>query len=69
MIYQRGRSSSLSGAVLRGIWTFVRTYFLRRGFLDGREGFMVSVSNAEGTYYRYLKLMLLNEQSAGKRGN
>jgi len=30
------------------------------GFLDGREGFMLAVSNAEGTYYRYLKRMLLD---------
>jgi hypothetical protein len=62
MLQQRGGNSSVGGAVLRGLWTFVRTYFLQRGFLDGREGFMVAVSNAEGTYYRYLKLMLLNER-------
>jgi hypothetical protein len=37
----------------------MRTYFLRAGFLDGREGFMLAVANAEGSYYRYLKLMLV----------
>lgn len=62
MLQQRGRSASLTGAVLRGLWSFVRTYVLRGGFLDGREGFMLAVSNAEGTYYRYLKLMLLNKK-------
>jgi glycosyltransferase involved in cell wall biosynthesis len=62
MMQQRGKRSSLPGAVLRSVWTFLRTYILRRGFLDGREGFMVAVSNAQETYYRYLKLMLLNEQ-------
>lgn len=62
MMQQRGRQASLSGAVLRGIWSFVRTYVMRGGFLDGREGFMLAVSNAEGTYYRYLKLMLLNRK-------
>ena len=45
--------------MLHGVWTFIRTEFLRAGFLDGREGFMLAVSNAEGAYYRYLKLMLL----------
>jgi hypothetical protein len=39
----------------------VRTYFLRLGFLDGREGFMLAVANAEGAYYRHLKLMLLDK--------
>lgn len=63
MMQQRGRSSSLTGAVLRGMWSFVRTYFLRGGLLDGREGFMLAVSNAEGTYYRYIKLMLLNRKT------
>lgn len=62
MMYKRGRKASLSGAVLRGLWSFFRTYILRGGILDGREGFMLAVSNAEGTYYRYLKLMLLNQK-------
>lgn len=58
MAWNRGRTGTFSGAVLRGLWAFARTYFLKAGFLDGREGFMLAVSNAEGTYYRYLKLML-----------
>lgn len=62
MMQRRGRQATLTGAVLRGLWSFVRTYVLRAGFLDGREGFMLAVSNAEGTYYRYLKLMLLNQK-------
>ena len=62
MMQRRGRQASLSGAVLRGLWSFMRTYVLRAGFLDGREGFMLAVSNAEGTYYRYLKLMLLGDK-------
>jgi glycosyltransferase involved in cell wall biosynthesis len=63
MAFARGRRASLAGAVLRGAWTFFRTYVLKAGFLDGREGFMLAVSNAEGTYYRHVKLLLLN----GKR--
>lgn len=60
---QQGRHATLSGAVLRGLWSFVRSYVLRGGFLDGKEGFMLAVSNAEGTYYRYVKLMLLNKKA------
>ena len=37
-------------------------FFLQAGFLDGREGFMLAVSNAEGVYYRYLKLIYLQEK-------
>jgi len=61
-----GASGSVSRAVGHGLWAFARTYLLRAGFLDGREGFMLAISNAEGTYYRYLKLMLLN--GGRKRG-
>ena len=62
MLMERGKKASLAGAVWHGAWTFFRTYFLRAGFLDGREGFMLAVSNAEGAYYRYLKLFLLGEK-------
>jgi glycosyltransferase involved in cell wall biosynthesis len=60
---RNARRASLATAVWHGLWSFFRTYVLRRGFLDGREGFMLAVSNAEGAYYRYLKLMLLNEHN------
>jgi glycosyltransferase involved in cell wall biosynthesis len=63
MQFQRGRKTSLTGAVLRGLWSFVRSYVLRLGFLDGREGFILAVSNAEGTYYRYIKLLMLNRKA------
>jgi len=58
-MHGRGRSGGLVLAVSRALWAFIRTYFLRFGFLDGREGFMLAVSTAEGTYYRYVKLLLL----------
>ena len=61
MFAERGKKSSLSKAVLHSLWAFFRTYVLRLGFLDGRMGFILAVSNAETTYYRYLKLMLLTK--------
>lgn len=60
---KKGRRAGLSTAISHGLWTFFRTYILKRGFLDGQEGFILAVSNAEGTYYRYLKLMYLNENN------
>ena len=59
IFHREGRRASLFTAVLHGSWAFARTYFLRLGFLDGREGFMLAVINAENSYYRYAKLMLL----------
>ena len=54
-----GKTGSFGRAVAHGLWAFFRTYVLRLGFLDGRWGFMLAVSNAEGTYYRYIKLWLM----------
>ena len=62
MKLHEGRKASLFTALFHGGWAFFRTYFLRLGFLDGREGLMLAVANAEGSYYRYLKLMLLGER-------
>jgi glycosyltransferase involved in cell wall biosynthesis len=59
LLATRNRRASVPRAVWHGLWAFFRTYVLRGGFLDGREGFMLSVSNAEGAYYKYVKLMLL----------
>jgi glycosyltransferase involved in cell wall biosynthesis len=61
MMQNRGKRGSLLSAILHGFWSFFHTYVIRAGFLEGREGLMLSVSNAEGTYYRYLKLMLLGK--------
>jgi glycosyltransferase involved in cell wall biosynthesis len=56
------RRVSFMSAVTHGLWSFLRAYVLRLGFLDGREGFLLAVANAEGTYYRYMKAWL-----AGRR--
>ncbi|ARQ03036.1 glycosyltransferase family 2 protein [Pseudorhodoplanes sinuspersici] len=58
MIVSSGRRVSFFTGILRGWWTFIQTYFIRLGFLDGREGFLLAVANAEGTYYRYMKAWL-----------
>ena len=54
-----GKSAGVGKAVLHGFFAFVRTYFLRLGFLDGQHGLMLAIYNAEYTYYKYIKLMFL----------
>lgn len=62
---ERGDSPGLTTAILHGVAAFVRTYVIKRGFLDGRRGFLLAVSNAEGSYYRYVKAMLSAETRSG----
>lgn len=61
--YQKGKNGGLTSAIAHGLWAFVRTYIFRAGFLDGAEGLMLAISNAEVTYYRYLKLLYLSKKS------
>ncbi len=60
------RRASLPVALARGGWMFVRTYVLKAGFLDGREGFLVALLNAEGTFWRYAKLGYLRRDSRNR---
>ncbi|TKC83210.1 glycosyltransferase family 2 protein [Trinickia terrae] len=57
-----GKRGGFGKALGRGAWAFIRTYVLRRGFLDGRAGLMIAVFNAETVYYRFLKLAAMNRQ-------
>jgi glycosyltransferase involved in cell wall biosynthesis len=67
LMEERGKRATLAGAILHGLWSFFHTYVVRAGFLDGREGFLLAVSNGEGTYYRYLKLLLLTERNRSEQ--
>jgi glycosyltransferase involved in cell wall biosynthesis len=64
MLHQKGVNSSMSKALLKGFWAFIRTYWLKAAFLDGRQGLMLAISNAEGAYYKYLKLLELHDRQS-----
>ena len=61
--FAKGRRSNPLKAILQGLWAFIRTYFIRAGFLDGYQGLALALSNAEGSYYRYMKIWLIQNQS------
>jgi len=63
-LFEKGKQSGFFKALGHGFWAFFRTYVLRLGFLDGKHGFMLSVLNAEGTYYRYIKLWLMQKNKS-----
>ena len=61
-LFEKGKSTSLKMVILKAFWTFFRTYILKTSFLDGSQGLMLAISNAEGTYYKYLKLLDLQKK-------
>lgn len=46
---------SFSRALLNASWMFLRCFFIQRGFLDGRAGFLMAFLSAEGAFYRGIK--------------
>lgn len=51
-----GRTARWIDLTFRPCWTFFRGYILRRGFLDGWQGYYVARMNAFTTLTRYAKL-------------
>lgn len=64
--HRKGRRTSLPGIFGHAAWTFIRHYWLRRGFLDGWQGLVLAGMAATGSFYRYVKLYCLGKRLAGK---
>jgi glycosyltransferase involved in cell wall biosynthesis len=60
--FKQGKKGGLGEALIHGFWAFFRTYVLRRGFLDGKHGLALAISNAATSYYKYLKLWQLQNK-------
>lgn len=51
----KGKTATMSAALLHAAAAFIRLYIFKRGFLDGWPGFVVALGNFEGTFWRYAK--------------
>ena len=51
----KGKKTGMLKAILRAKWTFIRGYLIKGGFLDGKHGLLLAVSNAAGCFYKYAK--------------
>lgn len=57
----QGQEFSLSRAILHSIWGFLRIYFYKKGFLDGKAGFILATHHA---FYVYMKYIRIGENSS-----
>ncbi|HRI18901.1 MAG TPA: hypothetical protein PL196_10290, partial [Burkholderiaceae bacterium] len=55
---RQGRRGGLVTALVHVAAAFLRSYVLRRGFIDGRRGFVLAMLDAQGSWARHLKLWL-----------
>jgi hypothetical protein len=56
------KQSSPIKAVLNGGFSFFKTYFMKRGFLDGYAGLVIAFSHMATNFYKYIKLYELNQK-------
>lgn len=56
------KSSSAAKAFFSGFYAFFKNYILQKGFLCGYEGLIISISNANGAFYKYAKLYEENKK-------
>lgn len=59
---RQGKRGGLGKAIGHGFWAFIRSYLIRRGFMDGQIGFVLAILDAHNSYYRYVKLWLDGRQ-------
>ena len=52
---QSKKKYSILSSILFGINKFLKMYFLQKGFLDGKIGFLLSINSAFGVYLKYIK--------------
>jgi glycosyltransferase involved in cell wall biosynthesis len=57
---KEGRGSNLGDILLRPPAAFIKMYLLKKGFLDGGEGLILSLSSAFHVFAKYVKLWHLN---------
>lgn len=59
------KHSSPAKAFFNGLYSFFRTYILKRGFLDGYAGLIIAFSHMATNFYKYIKLYELNREQHG----
>ena len=59
----KNKSSGFFNIVINPFFAFFRDYFLRAGFLDGYEGFIIARFTANYTLQKYVKLRQLKKET------
>jgi hypothetical protein len=63
-IVARGKTPGMIELLFDPPWTFLRTYLLKRGFLDGAEGLAIAYMAA---FYNFVKYSKARHMSPGRR--
>ncbi|MBS0604209.1 MAG: glycosyltransferase family 2 protein [Verrucomicrobia bacterium] len=56
------KKSSMGKAIAHGSFAFLKSYLFKKGFLGGKEGYIISLYNGQTAFYKYLKLLEANSR-------
>jgi glycosyltransferase involved in cell wall biosynthesis len=63
---QRGKKATPFGLLGNPTAAFIKAYMLKRGFMDGTQGFAVAVMSAVSVFFKYAKLYELQRTGSGR---
>ncbi len=55
---KRGKTSSISQGIIHAFACFLKMYVVKAGFLDGKQGFLLSLLSAHSTFVKYADLWI-----------
>lgn len=64
--HQQGKSCSIYSVFNHTTGAFLKTLLLRAGFLDGKQGWLLAMVNAQYTFNKYAALWALNQANQRK---
>lgn len=54
----QGKKATLFDGITHALGCFIKMYFLKAGFLDGKQGFLLAILSAHSTFVKYADLWL-----------
>ncbi|HSW67185.1 MAG TPA: hypothetical protein VLH16_01255, partial [Bacteroidales bacterium] len=64
-LYEKGVRSNLLKLIIKPYVRFIKSYLLKRGFLDGYFGYLIARNSAFASFARYAKLRELQRNNSG----
>lgn len=62
-LFEQGKTTNFFVLITKVIAQFIKSFFIKKGFLDGKTGFTISRLSAYATYRKYMKLIRLQRQA------
>jgi glycosyltransferase involved in cell wall biosynthesis len=61
-LFNEGKRATLFTPFIHGSFMFFKIYILKRGFLNGFDGFVIALTRAVGVFFKYAKLLELQRK-------